>query len=50
MRLLISCYIFCFVLVVVPDINATNNNGWTAVMFAARNGQKDAVECLIKNG
>lgn len=34
----------------VPDVNATNNRGWTALMFAARNGHKEAVTVLLDKG
>jgi ankyrin repeat protein len=32
------------------DVNAKNNGGWTALMFAARNGHADTVKLLIENG
>ena len=33
-----------------PDVNARNNGGWTALMFAARNGHTEAVKLLIESG
>ena len=30
-----------------PDINFQNNNGWTALMFASRNGHHQVVELLL---
>lgn len=31
-------------------INKCNENGWTAVMFAARNGHFDVVKALLAKG
>ena len=31
----------------LPDVNAVNSRGWTALMFAARNGHKEAVRALL---
>ena len=38
------------VLAVHPDVNVANNQGWTALMFAARNGHQSAVRTLLDNG
>lgn len=35
---------------VLPDVNVMNSRGWTALMFAARNGHKDATVTLIDKG
>ncbi|PVH69849.1 ankyrin, partial [Cadophora sp. DSE1049] len=32
------------------DINARNGRGWTALQFAARNGQPDTVRLLAAQG
>ena len=32
------------------DINAKNNDGWTAVMWAARNGHSECVKVLHQLG
>ena len=32
------------------DINAKDKNGWTALMFAARNGYDKIAQLLIKSG
>lgn len=32
------------------NVNITNDKGWTALMFAARNGHKDIVKVLLENG
>ena len=32
------------------DVNLKNNGGWTALMFAARNGQKEALKMLLAHG
>ncbi|MDI6727892.1 MAG: ankyrin repeat domain-containing protein [Thermodesulfovibrionales bacterium] len=32
------------------DINAKDNNGWTALIWAAREGKTDAINFLINNG
>ncbi|XP_067933693.1 NAD-capped RNA hydrolase NUDT12-like [Watersipora subatra] len=32
------------------NINAANPNGWTALMYAARNGHADVVKLLVENG
>ncbi|XP_070542664.1 NAD-capped RNA hydrolase NUDT12-like [Ptychodera flava] len=38
-------------LIKVSDvINGQNEHGWTALMFAARNGKAEAVQCLLSNG
>lgn len=31
-------------------MNASNDRGWTALMFAARNGHGDVVELLLRHG
>ena len=31
------------------DVNITNDNGWTALMFASRNGLQNVVTELLKN-
>jgi len=31
-------------------LNASNQRGWTALMFAARNGHKDVVSLLVEKG
>lgn len=35
---------------VVTDVNAANSRGWTALMFAARNGHKEAALKLLDKG
>ena len=32
------------------NLNTSNNRGWTALMFAARNGHGDITKALIKEG
>lgn len=32
------------------DINTTNKRGWSALMFAARNGQEEAARLLLTHG
>lgn len=31
-------------------LNATSDNGWTALMYAARNGHADVVQLLLEKG
>ena len=35
---------------VMTDPNKRNEKGWTALMFAARNGHGNVVQALIQNG
>jgi ankyrin repeat protein len=35
---------------VVTNVNVTNSRGWTALMFAARNGRRNVVRFLIDSG
>ncbi|CAD5112205.1 DgyrCDS1439 [Dimorphilus gyrociliatus] len=32
------------------NLNATNEKGWTALMFAARNGRHEIIDIILKNG
>jgi len=33
-----------------PDVNIANSQGWTALMYAARNGHQSAVRTLLDHG
>jgi len=37
-------------LAVISDVNVPNSQGWTALMFASRNGHLSAVRTLLDNG
>lgn len=39
-----------YVLVAFSDVDVSNDQGWTALMFAAYNGHPSAVRTLLENG
>jgi len=42
-------YLLTCLLAVISDVNVPNSQGWTALMFAARNGHLSPVRTLLDN-